>query len=138
MQAPAKRRKKAVRKTETKVPKTKKKKKKVIKRKGTGSPQKSKTSKMKPAPSPAKKKKGVTPKKKTTSRKTKKKTAKGKVSSRFQNSRSSVDAKMNVPIGKQVPQLQLPIAEAEMVSEKSSSAIASPEAGIEKNGTTEM
>jgi hypothetical protein len=136
MQAPAKRRKKAVRKTETKVPKTKKK--KVIKRKGTGSPQKSKTSKMKPAPSPAKKKKGVTPKKKTTSRKTKKKTAKGKVSSRFQNSRSSVDAKMNVPIGKQVPQLQLPIAEAEMVSEKSSSAIASPEAGIEKNGTTEM
>ena len=62
MQAPAKRRKKAVRKTETKVPKTKKK--KVIKRKGTGSPQKSKTSKMKPAPSPAKKKKGVTPKKK--------------------------------------------------------------------------
>jgi hypothetical protein len=139
MQAPAKRRKKAVRKTETKVPKTKKKKKKVIKRKGTGSPRKSKTSKMKPAPSPAKKKKGVTPKKKTTSRKTKKKTAKGKVSSRFQNSRSSkVDAKMNVPIGKQVPQLQLPIAEAEMVSEKSSSAIASPEAGIEKNGTTEM
>jgi hypothetical protein len=136
MQAPAKRRKKAVRKTETKVPKTKKK--KVIKRKGTGSPQKSKTSKMKPAPSPAKKKKGVTPKKKTTSRKTKKRTAKGKVSSRFQNSRSSVDAKMNVPIGKQVPQLQLPIAEAEMVSEKSSSAIASPEAGIEKNGTTEM
>ena len=45
---------------------------------------------------------------------------------------------MNVPIGKQVPQLQLPIAEAEMVSEKSSSAIASPEAGIEKNSTTEM
>jgi len=37
MQAPAKRKKKAVRKTEIKIPKTKKKKKKVVKRKGTGS-----------------------------------------------------------------------------------------------------
>ena len=77
MQAPAKRRKKAVRKTETKVPKTKKKKKKVIKRKGTGSPQKSKTSKMKPAPSPAKKKKGVTPQKKNDISQNKKEDSKG-------------------------------------------------------------
>ena len=59
LRAPAKRKKKAFSKAETKVPKTKKKK-KVVKRKPTGA------SKKKLTQSPAKKKKGVTPKEKTT------------------------------------------------------------------------
>ena len=45
---------------------------------------------------------------------------------------------MNVPIGKQELQPQLPIAEAEMDSEKSGSAIASSEAAIEKSGATRI
>ena len=65
IRAPAKRKKKAVRKAETKVPKTKKKK-KVVKRKPTGSSGKGVASKKKRTHSPAKKKKGVTPKKTTT------------------------------------------------------------------------
>jgi len=64
MRAPAKRKKKAVRKTEIKIPKTKKK--KVVKRKGTGTSGESGTSKKKPTQSPAKKKKGAAPKKETT------------------------------------------------------------------------
>jgi len=59
--APAKRKKKAVRKTEIKIPKTKKK--KVVKRKGTGSSGESGASKKKPTQSPATKKKDATPKK---------------------------------------------------------------------------
>ena len=59
--APAKRKKKAVRKTEIKIPKTKKK--KVVKRKGTGSSGESGASKKTPTQSPATKKKGATPKK---------------------------------------------------------------------------
>jgi len=47
MQARSQRKKKAVRKTEAKVPKTKKKKKKVVKRKGTGSSAKSEASEKK-------------------------------------------------------------------------------------------
>ncbi|MHC4790986.1 MAG: hypothetical protein ACYS8Y_06060 [Planctomycetota bacterium] len=64
IRAQAKRKKKAVRKAETKVPKTKKKK-KVVKRKPTGSSGKGGASKKKRTHSPAKKKKGVTPKKTT-------------------------------------------------------------------------
>lgn len=113
-----------------------KRKKKVVRRKGTGSSGKSVASKNKPAPSPAKKGKGVAPRKKMTSHKTKKKTETSKVSSRFQNNRSSkVDAEMNVPIGEQEPHLQLPVAEAEMADKKFSSANVSPNAGTEKNGT---
>lgn len=59
--APAKRKKKAVRETEIKIPKTKKK--KVVKRKGTGSSGESGASKKTPTQSPAKKKDGATPKK---------------------------------------------------------------------------
>jgi hypothetical protein len=70
MRAPAKRKKKAIRKTETKVPKTKKK--KVVKRKGTGPSGQSGASKKKATQSPAKKEKGATLQKKTTRRKTKK------------------------------------------------------------------
>ncbi len=80
--APAKRKKKAVRKTEIKIPKTKKK--KVVKRKGTGSSGESGASKKKPTQSPATKKKGATPKKKTT-RREKKKTAKSEGSSHSQD-----------------------------------------------------
>jgi hypothetical protein len=64
VRAPARKKRKAVRKTETKAPKTKKK--KAVKRKGTGPSGKSVVSKKKRAHSPAKKKKGVTPKKATT------------------------------------------------------------------------
>ena len=64
IRAPAKRKKKAVRKAETKVPKTKKK--KVVKRKPTGASGKGEASKKKRTHSPAKKKKGVTPKEQTT------------------------------------------------------------------------
>jgi hypothetical protein len=64
IRTPAKRKKKAVSKAETKVPKTKKK--KVVKRKPTGSSDKGGVSKKKRTNSPAKKKKGVTPKEKTT------------------------------------------------------------------------
>ena len=64
IRTPAKRKKKAVSKAETKVPKTKKK--KVVKRKPTGSSGKGGVSKKKRTNSPAKKKKGVTPKKTTT------------------------------------------------------------------------
>ncbi len=59
--APAKRKKKAVRKTGIKIPKTKKK--KVVKRKGTGSSGESVASKKRATQSPATKKKGATPKK---------------------------------------------------------------------------
>ena len=82
MQARSQRRKKAVRKTKAKVPKTKKK--KVVKRKPAGSSGKGGASKKKPAGSPAKKKKASTPKKKTIRRKTKK-TAKNEVSSHSQD-----------------------------------------------------
>ncbi len=64
IRTPAKRKKKAVSKAETKVPKTKKK--KVVKRKPSGSSGKGGVSKKKRTHSPAKKKKGVTPKKTTT------------------------------------------------------------------------
>jgi hypothetical protein len=103
--APAKRKKKAVRKTEIKIPKTKKKKKKEVKRKGTGSSGKSGASKKKPTQSPATKKKGATPKKKTT-RREKKKTANSEGSSHSQDGLiSEIDTGTNVPIGKQEPQL---------------------------------
>jgi hypothetical protein len=82
--APAKRKKKAVRKKEIKIPKTKKKKKKAVKRKGTGSSAESGASKKTPTQSPAKKKKDATPKKKTT-RREKKKTANSKGSSHSQD-----------------------------------------------------
>ena len=99
--APAKRKKKAVRKTEIKIPKTKKK--KVVKRKGTGSSGESGASKKKPTQSPAKKKKGATPKKETTRRKTKK-TTKSEGSSHSQDGLiSEIDTGTNVPIGKQEP-----------------------------------
>ncbi len=78
MQVSVKRKKKAVRKTEIKVPKTKKK--KVVKRKGTGSSGKSGVPKKKSAQFPAEKKKDTTSKKKTTHRKTKE-TAKSEGSS---------------------------------------------------------
>lgn len=65
LRAPAQKKRKAVRKAETKVPKTKKKK-KVVKRKPTGSSGKGVASKKKRTHSPAKKKKGLTPKEKTT------------------------------------------------------------------------
>ncbi len=101
--APAKRKKKAVRKTEIKTPKTKKK--KEVKRKGTGSSGKSGASKKKPTQSPATKKKGATPKKKTT-RREKKKTANSEGSSHSQDGLiSEIDTGTNVPIGKQEPQL---------------------------------
>ena len=80
--APAKRRKKAVRKTGIKIPKTKKK--KVVKRKGTGSSGESGASKKKPTQSPATKKKVATPKKKTT-RREKKDTAKSEGSNHSQD-----------------------------------------------------
>lgn len=99
--APAKRKKKAVRKTEIKIPKTKKK--KVVKRKGTGSSGESGASKKTPTQSPAKKKKDATPKKKTT-RREKKKTANSKGSSHSQDGLiSEIDTGTNVPIGKQEP-----------------------------------
>ena len=99
--APAKRKKKAVRKTEIKIPKTKKK--KVVKRKGTGSSGESGASKKTPTQSPAKKKKDATPKKKTT-RRVKKKTANSKGSSNSQDGLiSEIDTGTNVPIGKQEP-----------------------------------
>jgi hypothetical protein len=105
VQAPAKRKKKAVRKTEIKIPKTKKKKKKVVKRKGTGSSDESGASKKKPTQSPAKKKKGAKPKKKTTRRK-KKKTAKSEGVGHSQDGLiSEIDTGTNVPIDKQEPQL---------------------------------
>jgi hypothetical protein len=101
MQAPAKRKMKAVRKTEIKIPKTKKK--KVVKRKGTGSSGESGASKKKPTQSPAKKKKGATPKKKTT-RREKKKTAKSEGVSHSQDGLiSEIDTGTNVPTGKQEP-----------------------------------
>ena len=103
VQAPAKRKKKAVRKTETKIPITKKK--KVVKRKGAGSSGESGVSKKKPTQSPATKKKDATPKKKKTRRKTKK-TTKSKGSSHSQDGLiSEIDTGTNVPIGKQEPQL---------------------------------
>lgn len=99
--APAKRKKKAVRKTEIKIPKTKKK--KVVKRKGTGSSGESGASKKTPTQSPAKKKKDATPKKKTT-RREKKKTANSKGSSHSQDGLiSEIDTGTNGPIGKQEP-----------------------------------
>ena len=99
--APAKKKKKAVRKTEIKIPKTKKK--KVVKRKGTGSSGESGASKKTPTQSPAKKKKDATPKKKTT-RREKKKTANSKGSSNSQDGLiSEIDTGTNVPIGKQEP-----------------------------------
>ena len=99
--APAKRKKKAVRKTEIKIPKTKKK--KVVKRKGTGSSGESGASKKTPTQSPAKKKKEATPKKKTT-RREKKKTANSEGSSHSQDGLiSEIDTGTNVPIGKQEP-----------------------------------
>ncbi len=64
LRAPAQKKRKAVRKAETKVTKTKKK--QLVKRKGTGPSGKSGVSKKKRAHSPAKKKKGVAPKKETT------------------------------------------------------------------------
>jgi len=88
VQAPAKRKKKAVRKTEIKIPKTKKK--KVVKRKGTGSSGESGASKKKSTKSPAKKKK----------------TANSEGSSHSQDGLiSEIDTGTNVPIGKQEPQL---------------------------------
>jgi hypothetical protein len=103
MQAPAKRKKKAVRKTEIKIPKTKKKKKKKVKRKGTSSSGESGASKKTPTQSPAKKKKEPTPKKKTT-RREKKKTANSEGSSHSQDGLiSEIDKGANVPIGKQEP-----------------------------------
>ncbi len=99
--APAKRKKKAVRKTGIKIPKTKKK--KVVKRKGTGSSGESGASKKTPTQSPAKKKKGATRKKKTTRRKTKM-TVKSEGSSRSQDSLiSEIGTGTDVPIGKQEP-----------------------------------
>ncbi len=99
--APAKRKKKAVRKTGIKIPKTKKK--KVVKRKGTGSSGESGASKKKPTQSPATKKKVATPKKETT-RRGKKKTAKSEGSSHSQDGLiSEIDTGTNVPIGKQEP-----------------------------------
>ena len=101
--APAKRKKKAVRKTEIKIPKTKKKKKKEVKRKGTGSSGESGASKKTPTQSPAKKKKDATPREKTT-RRVKKKTANSKGSSNSQDGLiSEIDTGTNVPIGKQEP-----------------------------------
>ena len=98
---PAKRKMKAVRKTEIKIPKTKKK--KVVKRKGTGSSGESGASKKTPTQSPAKKKKDAAPKKKTT-RREKKKTANSKGSSHSQDGLiSEIDTGTNVPIGKQEP-----------------------------------
>ena len=99
--APAKRKKKAVRKTEIKIPKTKKK--KGVKRKGTGSYGESGASKKTPTQSPAEKKKEATLKKKTT-RREKKKTANSEGSSHSQDGLiSEIDTGTNVPIGKQEP-----------------------------------
>ena len=98
---PAKRKMKAVRKTEIKIPKTKKK--KVVKRKGTGSSGESGASEKTPTQSPAKKKKDATPKKKTI-RREKKKTANSEGSSHSQDGLiSEIDTGTNVPIGKQEP-----------------------------------
>jgi len=98
MRAPATQKKKAVRKTEIKVPKTKKK--KVAKRKTTGSSGKSVAPKKGPTQSPAKRRKIATAGKKTTRRKTKK-TAKSEKSSHPQVGLiSGTAATMNVPIGK--------------------------------------
>jgi len=137
MQARSQRKKKAVRKTEAKVPKTKKKKKKVVKRKGTGSSGKSEASEKKPTQSPAKKKKGATAKKKTTRRKTEK-TGKSEESSHSEDGLiSEIGAGTDVPTGKQESQLQPPIAEAEMADKKLSSANALPETNIvQKNSAT--
>jgi hypothetical protein len=99
--APAKRKKKAVRKTGIKIPKTKKK--EVVKRKGTGSSGESGASKKTPTQSPATKKKGATPKKETTRHKTKK-TANSEGSSHSQDVLiSEIDTGTNVPIGEQEP-----------------------------------
>ncbi len=99
--APAKRKKKAVRKTGIKIPKTKKK--KVVKRKGTGPSGESGASKKKPTQSPATKKKGATTREKTTHRKTKS-TTKSEGSSHSQDGLiSEIDTGTNVPIGKQGP-----------------------------------
>ncbi len=133
--AQTKRKKKVIRKTETKVTKTKKK--KAVKRKPAGSSGKSGASKKKPAQSPAKKKKIATPKKKTTHRKTKK-TAKNEVSSHSENGLTSeTSAGANTPTEKQKPQVQHPIAKAEIADKKSSNVNGSPEEGIEKKSTTE-
>ncbi|MBW7990936.1 MAG: hypothetical protein FVQ84_13100 [Planctomycetes bacterium] len=97
--APAKRKKKAVRKAGVKIPKTKKK--KVVKRKGTGSSGVSRASKKTPKKSPAKKKKGVTLKKKTTHLETR-----SEGSSYPQVGLiSEIDTGTNVPIEEQEPQL---------------------------------
>jgi hypothetical protein len=96
MQAPAKRKKKAIPKTGTKVPKTRKK--KVVKRKGTGPSGQSRASKKKPTQSPAKKEKGATPQKKTTRRKTKR-TAKNEGSGHSEDGLiSETGAGADVPI----------------------------------------
>jgi len=118
--AQTKRKKKVVRKAETKVPKTKKK--KAVKRKPAGSSGKSGTSKKKPSGSPAKKKKITTRKKKTTRRKTKK-IAKNEVSSPSQNGLTSeTSAGTNTPTKKQKPRVQHPIAKAKIADKKSSRA----------------
>jgi len=102
---PAQKKRKAVRKAETKVPKTKKKK-KVVKRKPTGSSGKGGASKKKLTQSPAKKKEVSTPRKKTTHCKTNK-TAKNEVSSHSQDGLiSETGAGANSPTGKQEPQLR--------------------------------
>jgi len=132
--AQTKRKKKVVHKTETKAPKTKKE--KGVKRKPAGSSGKSGASKKKPAQSPVKKKKIATPKKKTKRRKTKK-TAKSEVSSHTQNGLTSeTSAGTNTPTEKQKPQVQHPIAKAEIADKKSSNVNGSPEEGIKKKSAT--
>jgi hypothetical protein len=124
--APVKGQKKAAGKPVSEGPK---KKEKVVKRKGTGSSGKSETFKKEPAQSPTKKKKAP---KKT------KKTAKNELSNHAQGSLiSETGAEMNVPIEKQEPQAQLPIAEAEIADEKSSDVNGPPEESTEKKDTTE-
>ncbi len=134
-QARSQRKKKAVRRTETKVQKTKKK--KAVKRKPADSSGKSGASKKKPVQSSAKKKKIATPKKKTVRHETKK-AAKNEVSSHsLDGLTSETGAGTNAPIEKQKPQVHTPIAEVEMADKKSSNVNGSPEEDIEKKGTTE-
>lgn len=113
------------------------KKKKAVKRKPAGSSGKSGASKKKPARSPAKKKKIATPKKKTVKRKTKKATKNELTSNSPDGLISETSAETTVPIEKQEPQVQQPIAEAEIADEKSSNVNGLPEKGTEKESTTE-
>ena len=129
--------KKSVRKTKAKVPKTKKK--KEVKRKSTGPSGKGGASVKKSTRSPAKKKKKTsTPKKKTTPRKTKK-TAKSEASSHSHDDLTSkASTGTNKPSEKQESSSLPSIAEIKMAAMDDDGANDRPREDTEISGTTEI